>query len=120
LESKGLKPVSHFKGSRVETRRFQSMGPSEFNLYSPTVKPALAVASPGSEDEADEVSEEVATGELRTPPTTSVHPSTTAAAVACCEECSLERWGLSHEIAVQVGPFEKAKFWKPGDHFIGS
>jgi hypothetical protein len=26
FESKGLKPVSHFIGSRVETRRFQAMG----------------------------------------------------------------------------------------------
>jgi hypothetical protein len=43
FESKGLKPVYHFSGSRVETRRFQAMGQLDstvpgtssygFNLY---------------------------------------------------------------------------------------
>jgi hypothetical protein len=33
-----LKPVFHFIGSRVETRRLSSYGSAGFNLYSPTVR----------------------------------------------------------------------------------
>jgi hypothetical protein len=42
FESKGLKPVFHFSGSRVETGRFQAiyyMGQLDFNLYRPTTTP---------------------------------------------------------------------------------
>jgi len=36
------------------------------------------------------------TSRLALPPTTSIQPSTTAAAVACWDECILERCGRSH------------------------
>jgi hypothetical protein len=37
VKSKGLKPVFHCIGSRVETRRFQADGSTGFSLYSPTL-----------------------------------------------------------------------------------
>ena len=45
FESKGLKPIFHFIGSRVETRRFQAMG---LNLCSPTSAPKAHTTTVGS------------------------------------------------------------------------
>jgi ribosomal protein L12E/L44/L45/RPP1/RPP2 len=46
LKARALKPVFHFIGSRVETRRFQAMCQLNINnLYSPTSGAAAAAAA---------------------------------------------------------------------------
>jgi hypothetical protein len=70
------------------------------------IRSSIVNPEAGSEDEADgdDVGfEAAAMGEFRTAPISRVHASTTAAAVACCEEWRLERWGLSH-ITVTSNP----------------
>jgi hypothetical protein len=44
FESKGLKPVFHFTGARVETGRFQAMGQPHSSCTAPTA--AAAVGPP--------------------------------------------------------------------------
>jgi hypothetical protein len=53
FESKGLKPVSHLTGSRVEIRCFQAMGQLDSTCTArpgaSSAAPALRVATPGSQ-----------------------------------------------------------------------
>jgi hypothetical protein len=52
IESKGLKPVSHFIGSRVETRRLSRHGSTGFNLYSPAVHEYQIIVPRAASDSA--------------------------------------------------------------------
>jgi hypothetical protein len=55
FEKQTLKPVFHFIGARVETRRLSSYGSSGFNLYSNLYSPAVEVRGDAEREVPGEV-----------------------------------------------------------------